>query len=172
MLPRPLRLPSLFALLFGLMAAAPLYAQNGPSLHPWNTLSPAQQNMLGPLQSQWNTLSPQRQEHMLQRAQDWLKLPPQEQEQIRDRIARWQQMTPEQREQARQNQHLYDNLPADKQQQLHDAFQRFQQLPPAQREALRRQWQQQTPEQKQRWLQHLGPNSTLPGKHAFGMPGR
>ena len=109
---------------------------------------------------------------MLERAQDWLKLPPERQQEIRDRIVRWQQMTPEQRQQARENQHLYDTLPPSKQQQLHDAFLRFQQLPPAQRDALRRQWEEQTPEQRERWLQHMGPNSTLPGKHAFGMPGR
>ncbi|GLQ97050.1 DUF3106 domain-containing protein [Dyella mobilis] len=172
MLPRRLCLPSLFALIFGLLAAAPSYAQNQGALHPWNTLSPAQQNMLQPLQSQWDTLPPKRQEHMLERTQGWLKLPPERQQEIRDRIARWQQMTPAQREQARQNQHLYDTLSPDKQQQLHDAFKRFQQLPPDQREALRRQWQQQSPDQKRQWLQHVGPRSTLPGKHAFGMPGR
>ena len=169
MLLRRLYLPSLFVLMLGLMAAAPSYAQNQ---HPWNTLSPAQQNMLQPLQSQWSTLQPKRQEHLLERTQDWLKLPPERQQEIRDHIARWQQMTPEQREQARQNQHLYDNLPPAKQQELHEAFKRFQQLPPDQRDALRRQWQEQSPEQRQQWLQHMGPGSTLPGKHAFGMPGR
>ena len=127
MLPRPLRLPLLTALLIGLLAGAPLHAQDSPVMHPWNTLTPAQ---------------------------------------------RWQQMTPEERQQARQNQHLYDTLPPAKQQQLHDAFQRFQQLPPEQRDELRRQWQQQSPEERQHWLQHMGPNSTLPAKHAFGMPGR
>jgi Protein of unknown function (DUF3106) len=170
MLLRRLCLPSLFTLMLGLMAAAPSYAQNQGVSHPWNTLSPAQQNMLQPLQSQWNTLPPKRQEHMLERTQDWLKLPPDRQQEIRDRIARWQQMTPAQREQARQNQHLYDTLPPAKQQELHEAFKRFQQLPPDQRDALRRQWQEQSPEERLQWLQHMGPHSTLPGKRAFGMP--
>ncbi|QAU23047.1 DUF3106 domain-containing protein [Dyella sp. M7H15-1] len=172
MLPQRLCLPLLFTLMLGLMAAAPSYAQNQTAPHPWNTLSPAQQNMLQPLQSQWNTLSPKRQERMLQRTQDWMKLPPEKQQEIRDRIARWQQMTPDQRELARENQHLYDTLPPAKQQELHDAFKRFQQLPPDQRDALRRQWQEQSPEQRRQWLQHIGPRSTMPGKHAFGMPRR
>lgn len=172
MLLRRLCLPSLLTLMLGLLAAAPVYAQNEPAFHAWNTLSPAQQGILQPLQSQWNTLPPKRQEHMLQRTQDWLKLPPERQQEIRDRIARWQEMTPEQRDQARQNQHLYDTLPAAKQQELHEAFKRFQQLPPGQRDALRRQWMEQSPDQRREWLQHMGPHSTLPGKHAFGMPGR
>jgi hypothetical protein len=167
MLPRTLRPPSTWLLLLGLMTAAPSYAQGA---HPWSSLSAAQQNLLAPLQPQWDTLPPARQEHMLERTQEWMKLPPDRQQEIRDRIERWQQMTPEQRAQARQNQHLYDTLPTDKQQQLHDAFKRFQQLPPDQREALRRRWLEQSPEEQRQWLQHLGPNSTLPTGHAFGMP--
>ncbi|HUA79405.1 MAG TPA: DUF3106 domain-containing protein [Dyella sp.] len=169
MLLRRLRLPSLLAFLLGLTIAAPSYAQNGAT-HPWNTLSPAQQNLLSPLQSQWDTLPPKRQEHMLQRTQEWMQLPPQRQQEIRDRIARWQQMTPEQRQQARENQHLYDTLPSQKQEELHDAFKRFQQLPPDQRDALRRQWMQQSPEERRQWLNHMGPRSTLPSGRAFGMP--
>lgn len=172
MQPRRLRLPALFILTLGFMAAAPSYAQNAPVVHPWSSLTPAQRSLLGPFQSQWDSFPPRRQEHLLQREKDWESMPPERQQQIRNNIERWQQMTPEERQQAQQNQHLYETLPADKQQQLHDAFQRFQQLPPAQRDALRRQWQQQSPEQRQQWLRHLGPNSTLPGKHAFGMPGR
>jgi hypothetical protein len=167
-MPRRLCLPLLLAFcLLGLLIAVPAYAQN---LRPWNTLSAAQQNLLAPLQSQWNTLPPARQERMLQRTQQWMKLPPGEQQEIRERIARWQQMTPEQRDQARQNQHLYDTLPATKQEQLHEAFKRFQQLPPSERDALRRQWQEQSPEERRQWLEHMGPHSTLPSGHAFGMP--
>jgi len=167
MLLRRVRLPTLLVFLFGLMIAAPSYAQGS---HPWGSLTPQQQYLLGPLQSQWNTLPPQRQDHMIQRTQEWMKLPPERQQEIRERIQRWQQMTPEQREQARQNQHLYDTLPPEKQQELHEAFKRFQQLPPDQREALRRRWLEQSPEQKRQWLDHIGPRSTLPAGHAFGMP--
>ena len=167
MLLRRLRLPSLLALLFGLLIAAPSYAQ---STRSWGSLSPEQQYLLAPLQSQWDTLPQARQEHMLQRTQEWMKLPPDKQQEIRERIDRWQKMTPEQREQARQNQHLYDTLPAEKQQQLHEAFKRYQQLPPDQRDALRRRWLEQSPEQKRQWLDHMGPRSTLPAGHAFGMP--
>lgn len=167
MLLRRVRLPTLLVLLLGLTIAAPSYAQGSRS---WDSLSPQQQYLLGPLQSQWDTLPPQRQEHMIQRTQGWMKLPPERQQEIRERIQRWQQMSPEQREQARQNQHLYNTLPAEKQQQLHEAFKRFQQLPPDQREALRQRWLQQSPEQKRQWLEHIGPASTLPAGHAFGMP--
>lgn len=167
MLLRRVRLPSLLVLLLGLMIAAPSFAQDSRA---WDSLSPAQQYLLAPLQSQWSTLPPARQQHMLERTQEWMKLPPERQQEIRERIQRWQQMTPEQRAQARQNQHLYDNLPPEKQQQLHDAFKRFQQLPPDQREELRRRWLQQSPEQQQQWLEHMGPHSTLPAGHAFGMP--
>ena len=164
---RTVRLPNLLLLLLGLAIALPLYAQG---TRPWGSLSPQQQYLLAPLQAQWDTLPQARQEHMIQRTQDWMKLPPERQQEIRERIQRWQQMTPEQRAQARQNQHLYDTLPVDKQQQLHEAFKRFQQLPPDQREALRRRWQQQSPEEHRQWLEHMGPRSTLPAGHAFGMP--
>ena len=167
MLLRTVRLPALLALLLGLMIAPPSHAQN---THPWNTLSPPQQYLLAPLQSQWDTLPQARQEHMLQRTQDWMKLPPEKQQEIRERIDRWQKMTPEQREQARQNQHLYDTLPPQKQQELHEAFKRYQQLPPDQRDELLRRWLEQSPEQKRQWLDHIGPHSTLPSGHAFGMP--
>lgn len=166
MLLQRVRLPVLLVLLLGLLTALSADAQG---TRPWSSLSPQQQYLLAPLQSQWSTLPSERQEHMIQRTQDWMKLPPERQQEIRQRIERWQQMTPEQREQARQNQHLYDTLPPDKQRELHEAFKRFQQLPPDQRDELRRRWLQQSPEQQRQWLDHLGPHSTLPAGHAFGM---
>lgn len=154
--------------LFAACAGA-LHAQDAPPLahaqaapRPWRSLSPAQRELLAPMQADWDALPPRRQAHMLDKTQHWLTLPPAQQRKIRERIARWHAMTPEQRHLARENMRKFHALPPEQREQLHHAYQQFQQLPPAQREKLLRKWRSQTIEQRQQWLRETGPQHHPP----------
>lgn len=114
-----------------------------PAPRSWQSLSPAERDVLAPLADKWDSLPPQRQARMLERAQQWKTLPPEQRQAIRQRIDQWQKMTPEQREQASENSKRFQQLPPEQREQLHAAFQHFQQLPPDQREQLLRQWHEE-----------------------------
>lgn len=140
-----------------------LHAQDAPPAteaqaapRPWQSLSPAQRELLAPMRADWDTLPPHKQARMLDKTRHWLTLPPAQQDKIRERIARWHAMTPEQRHLARENMRKFHELPPEQREQLHHAYQQFQQLPPAQREKLLRQWRSQTIEQRQQWLRETG----------------
>lgn len=168
---RPALLLSLILLLA--LPAGVLRAQQATA-HPWQSLTPAEQDLLSPLRDKWDHLSPHRQDHMLQRAGHWVTLPPERREQIRERIARWQRMTPEQRARTRRELQRFHRLPPARQAQLRAAFERFQQLPPDQQERLLRQWHSKTPDQRRAWLHRMGPNDAVPppDMRPFGGPRR
>lgn len=146
------------ALLSGLPGA--LRAQ--AATHPWQSLTPAQQELLSPLRGKWNSLPAHRQNHLLEKAARWVKLPPGRREEIRERIARWQRMTPEQRAETRREIARFHRLPPARQQQLRAAFERFQQLPPTRREQLLQQWQSKTPAERRQWVHQMGPDGAIP----------
>ena len=137
--------------------APPSSASSAPAAaRPWQSLDPAQQEVLAPLRGHWNEMPPRKQAHMLEKTERWLTLPPEQQDKIRDRIARWHAMTPEQRHLARENMRKFHELPPEQREQLHHAYQQFQRMPPAQREKLLRKWRSQTIEQRQQWLREKG----------------
>jgi hypothetical protein len=171
MLPSPRHLAFVLLTVTGLLAGHPsaLHAQDAPPAadaqaapRPWRSLSPAQRELLAPMQADWDTLPPRKQSHMLDKTRHWLTLPPAQQDKIRERIARWHAMTPEQRHLARENMRKFHELPPEQREQLHHAYQQFQQLPPAQREKLLRKWRSQTIEQRQQWLRETGPQRHPP----------
>jgi hypothetical protein len=106
-------------------------SQSMPTARPWSSLSPAQRDVLAPLQSAWDSLSPRRQGHLLKRAERWVTLPVQRRAAIREHIARWQQMTPEERAQARANRRKFHAMSPQQRAQLHATFEHIQQLPAA-----------------------------------------
>jgi hypothetical protein len=146
-------------------------ARSMPAPRSWSSLNPAQQQMLAPLQKDWDTLSPRRQARMAERAARWALLPPDKRENIRQRVAQWQAMTPAQREQARANMRKFHELSPQQREQLHAAFARFQQLSPQKRDELLQQWQGLNHEQRQQWIEHLGPNGVVPPPPDRGPPG-
>jgi hypothetical protein len=163
-------LPVLLAALLGGVAAAPLHAQDAPSSthgdmpspRAWNSLDPAQREILAPLQKEWDNMSPRKQSHMLQRAEHWVTLPPEKREEVRQHIARWQQMTPDERRQARENRRKFKQLPAQQREQLHATFERFQRLPPAQRERLIHEWHALPPAERLHWDERHGHDRQMP----------
>src|SRR6185312_10186226 len=141
---RPL-LPIVLAILLGSLAAPALHAQAAPPAPvAWNSLTPAQRDVLAPLAQEWNTMPPHRQQHMLEKSEQWVNLPPAK------------------REQARENQRLFRQLPPGQREQLHAAYQRFQQLPPERRAQLMRQWHAMPPAQRLQWLHHGPENDPRP----------
>jgi hypothetical protein len=166
----------LLAALLGGGAVMPLHAQaalaqdaqddelgNGPLPQPrsWQSLDPAQREVLMPLRDKWDTLPPIKQSRMMKRAEGWVTLPPAQREEIRQRVARWQVMTPAERKQTRANRLEFQRLPPDERARLHSAFERFQQMPPQQRDALLRQWRAIPPSQRMRWLNESGKRGAL-----------
>ena len=72
---------ALLPLLLALAGVAPLHAQQAPPAaasvaRPWQSLDPAQQDVLAPLRGHWNEMSPRKQAHMLKRAEHGVTLPP------------------------------------------------------------------------------------------------
>ncbi|HEU4669577.1 MAG TPA: DUF3106 domain-containing protein [Dyella sp.] len=126
-----------------------------PAPRPWQSLSPAQRDLLAPLHKDWDTLPPRRQAHMLEKSEHWLTLPPEQRERIRERIARWQAMSPEERRLARENMRKFHELPPDQRRELHQAFRQFQAMPPDRREQLLRKWHSLSTEQRRQWIDHM-----------------
>lgn len=139
------------------VGALPAVAQRAPASatsaapHPWSTLSPAQRDLLAPMQPRWDSIPPRHQAHMLERAKRWETFGPEEQAAVRKHLEHWEQMTPDERKRVRDNQRKFRELSPAQRAQLHETFKRFQQLPPAERDKLLREWRALPPKQRLRW---------------------
>jgi hypothetical protein len=103
----PRRLSKLI-LALGVALAASAAAAAGPVLagatgSTWNELTPAQREVLKPLQRDWNNIDDPRKKKWLEVAARYPKLSPDEQKRVQERMGDWARMSPSQRGQARQN---------------------------------------------------------------------
>lgn len=67
----------------------------------WTSLTPAQQQVLAPLQRDWATLEPDRRQKWLEVAAKFPRMPADERQRVQERMAEWARMTPAQRATAR-----------------------------------------------------------------------
>ena len=72
-----------------------------PAPQAWQSLSPAQQRALRPLQGEWSRLDAPRRQKWLDIAERMPSMPPDEQARVRERMIEWAQLTPEDRGKAR-----------------------------------------------------------------------
>ncbi|MFG6448478.1 DUF3106 domain-containing protein [Roseateles sp. BYS180W] len=109
----------------------------------WAQLSPAQQQILAPLQSDWPQMDHSRRSKWLEVAARYPGLPPDQQVRLRERMQQWSNMTPSQRQAVRAN-YLDLTHPPGKapphteaaQSKLQTQWEAYQALPPEKRQRL------------------------------------
>jgi hypothetical protein len=142
---------------FGMLLAAAnsSFAQAPPEAAPraWESLSPAQQQLLQSYRGGWNVLPPERQQALAKGSGRWLGMSPQQREGAQQRFTQWRAMPSEQRQLLRQRWQQFKSMPPEQQQHVREQFHHFRQLPPERRQELRRQWGQMTPAQRHNFVQ-------------------
>jgi len=126
--------PILLALLLGALGAA----RAGPD-PAWSTLTPAQKQVLAPLQRDWSSLDPSRKEKWLEVAARYPTLSEDERRRLQERMATWARMTPAERANARLQ------------------YQEIRQLPPEERQARWQAYQALTDEERRALAQRARP---------------
>lgn len=113
-------------------------AQSQPSpkkaLRPaWSELTPAQKQVLAPLQGEWDALDTTRRKKWIAIADRYPKMKPEEQQRLQKRMTDWAKLTPAERQQAREKYQQMRKLSAARRQQLQEQWEEYQQslAPPA-----------------------------------------
>lgn len=105
----------------------------------WNSLTPAQKQVLAPLQRDWASIEPNRRQKWLEVAARYPQMPADERARLQARMAEWARMTPAQRAAARQQ------------------FQEVRRVPDEERQARWQAYQSLTPEERSRLAQSAKP---------------
>lgn len=105
--------------LAALVLAAPALA-DGPS---WDSLNPAQRQILAPLRRDWPTIEATRKAKWLEVAARYPSLPPDERQRLQERMSAWARMTPAERTRARQQYQETRQLPVEEKQARWQAYQ-------------------------------------------------
>lgn len=119
------------ALVLAFGTFVPAQAQDGsPS---WNSLTPAQKQVLAPLQREWFAIEPARRQKWLEVAARYPQLPADERARLQARMSEWARMTPAQRAEARQQFQEVRRVPDEERQAR---WQAYQSLPAEERDRL------------------------------------
>lgn len=126
-------LPRAFRVTLGLAALVASAAALAADGVPWTSLTPAQREVLAPLQAEWSGIDAPRQQKWLEVARRFPGLPAAERERIQQRMADWARLSPTERGRARvQFLEAQQISPEDRQAR----WEAYRALPPEQREAL------------------------------------
>jgi hypothetical protein len=109
------------ALCLGLSVANAQSIKQNPT---WGQLTPAQQQILAPIQGEWDKLDAIRKQKWIGITQRYPKMTPEEQTRLQKRMQEWATLTPDQRRAAREK------------------YREFEQLPTQERQAIREKWDQ------------------------------
>lgn len=90
----------------------------------WTELSPAQQQVLAPLQAEWEQLDTVRRKKWVSIADRYPTMKPREQERLQKRMQEWAKLTPAERKVAREK------------------YQSLKKQPPQKRDEVKRRWQE------------------------------
>lgn len=137
-LARSLSLALAAALGLGVLASGTTQAQSSPAATPggraWNSLTPAQQKVLAPLERDWGGIDAARRQKWIEVAGRFPKMPADEQRRVQERMASWSRLSPQERSNARLNfQESRQQLSPDDRKARWEAYQA---LPPEQRRQL------------------------------------
>lgn len=128
-------LPRLFLclLVVGLTAASAAWAAAPVADADWAKLTPAQKQVLAPLQRDWASIDGPRRSKWLEVAARFPSMPADERERVQDRMAGWSHLTPAERSRARLQFQETRQVPADERQAK---WQAYQALSPEERRSL------------------------------------
>jgi len=116
------------------VALADVAQAAGPSAGAaWAALTPAQKQVLAPLQSDWSSIDAQRRAKWIEVATRFPTMPPDERARLQERMTEWARMTPAERGRARLQFQDARQVPQSERQ---DMWQAYQALPEGERLAL------------------------------------
>lgn len=150
-----------WALACGAIAGGVAAGNATPGGPAWNSLTPAQQQVLAPLARDWQQLDGNRKQKWLEIATRYPSMPAEQQTRMQERMSEWARMTPEQRGQARVNFQQARSLPSEARREQWEAYQA---LPKERREELARQASRRAS------APHAGVNGTAPTPSLRGAP--
>jgi hypothetical protein len=104
----------------------PAATQPKPVKPAWSELTPAQQQVLAPLQEDWTSLDATRRKKWVTIANRYPKMKPGEQERLQARMKEWANLTPEQRRVAREKYLAISKMPPEKRQELRTQWEEYQ----------------------------------------------
>ncbi len=102
------------------MASAGWATEQGQA---WASLTPAQQQVLAPLQRDWGGIDASQREKWVELAAKFPRMPAEERQRVQARMTEWVRMTPAQRAAARLQFQEVKRLPADERQERWNAYQ-------------------------------------------------
>ena len=120
-------------------AGATRPASNGRA---WTALSPAQRQVLAPLQEDWALIDGVRQQKWLELAVRYPRMSSDEQERVQERMAAWSRLSPQERGVARQQFQSFRLIDAE---ELRSSWDAYQSLAPEDRERLLEKAREQAP---------------------------
>lgn len=133
-----------------------LLATTAPALAvDWETLSPAEREVLMPFAEEWESLSEAHREKLRAGAGLWASMSPEQQRLAHRRFSDWQSYSPEKRQRIIERFQAFRNLPPRQQRLLRQTYRRFQNLPEARKRALREQFEAMSPDEKVAFLRGL-----------------
>ena len=93
----------------------------------WTELTPAQQQVLAPLQPEWEQLDTTRRKKWVAIANRYPTMKPAEQQRLQKRMQEWAKLTPEERKAARDRYRTLKNLPPQERREVKQKWQEYQQ---------------------------------------------
>ncbi|MCV2351768.1 DUF3106 domain-containing protein [Paucibacter sp. Y2R2-4] len=149
------------------IAPTPAAAVTGPArLLPapnWPALSPAQRQILAPLEADWNDLDAARKSQWLEVATRFSSLAPEDQGRMQERMRDWARLSPAQRQEARIGFQVAKKIDADARQAKWEAYQA---LPAEQRQHLAEKAAQKQEQQSSKLLSSAIGKSTVSATQA------
>ncbi len=106
--------------------AKPTATQPKPVRPAWSELTPAQQQVLAPLQEDWSSLDATRRKKWVAIANRYPKMKAQEQQRLQARMKEWASLAPEQRRAARERYLAIRKMPVQKRQELPKQWEEYQ----------------------------------------------
>lgn len=113
----------LVILLLSFISPAYAAATKAPT---WAELTPAQKEILAPLEQDWNSMEPQRRKKWLNLAERYPQMTTEQQQRVQSRMQEWAKLTPEQRAQAREKFKYMERLPPEKRQEIKRKWDQYQ----------------------------------------------
>ena len=96
----------------------------------WSELTPAQQQVLAPLQADWEQLDTTRRKKWMAIADRYPTMKPAQQQRLQKRMQEWAQLTPEERRAARERYQTLKKLPPEQRREVKEKWEERRSAPP------------------------------------------
>ena len=96
----------------------------------WSELTPAQQQVLAPLQADWEQLDTTRRKKWMAIADRYPTMKPAQQQRLQKRMQEWAQLTPEERRAARERYQTLKKLPPERRREVKEKWEERRSAPP------------------------------------------